>query len=648
MSRRQPETLADYLVVAICPALIMLLVGSLMWFLVEVFYQGEYKLRLLWVMAMFVLAIVGIARIAMEKGMAYASMFGWALAAAIALALAQFVKDGLIVGGPIMVLVWWAAHKLTWDCTLIDDTQDASGQGLLQQMGLDPSAAPAGNAPPGTTTRTTEPEATTPTAPPPEPPWWETLLEPDRRPHAPGVWVVYFSLAALPLFGIGGWFVPSSDPVARSRVFGLLVIYVASGMGLLLATSFLGLRRYLRQRKLEMPVEMTTTWILVGIVMIFAMLIVAAILPRPSREYSLSQLPFTVTSAVRRASRFAMGKEGTKDDSAKNPATTDAKDSQATDRKGGSKSEVSKPQSNSSDSSGQQQQQGGKGGSGGKSGQGKGSGESSKSQSGGGSKGDKGGKSQSDQGKGGESKGRDGESQSDEKSKGDSQGKSEAEQAQQKNQSSDQNAPQPPREETQPQSASQSRTSAGQIISSLTSLLGTGLGFIIKWLFYAGLIFGAMVAAWIYREELRAAWRKLMDELRELWDAWFGKKKPTEQPAAAGEVEAPPRTFASFADPFASGDARGMSWPQLVRYTFEALEAWGHEQGCPRDRGQTPHEFALALAAVEPQIANHVQTLAASYSQLAYAPRAGVTGAPEPLRQLWIALRARHANLAVI
>ena len=52
------ETLADYLVVAICPALIMLLVGSLMYFLVEVFYQGEFKARLLWVMAMFVMAIV--------------------------------------------------------------------------------------------------------------------------------------------------------------------------------------------------------------------------------------------------------------------------------------------------------------------------------------------------------------------------------------------------------------------------------------------------------------------------------------------------------------------------------------------------------------------------------------------------------------
>ena len=49
------------------------------------------------------------------------------------------------------------------------------------------------------------------------------------------MWVVYFSLAALPLFGFGGWFVPADSEV-RSRVFWLLIVYVACGLGLLLAT----------------------------------------------------------------------------------------------------------------------------------------------------------------------------------------------------------------------------------------------------------------------------------------------------------------------------------------------------------------------------------------------------------------------------
>src|SRR5262249_11972055 len=144
-------------------------------------------------------------------------------------------------------------------------------------------------------------------------PWWQQWLMNDRRPHAPGVWVVYFSLAALPLFGFGGWFVPAADSGSRTRAFQFLAVYVGSALALLLATSFLGLRRYLRQRRLEMPLDMTATWTVLGLAMIGGTLVIAAVLPRPRAEYSLTQLPVAFTSAVRRASRFAVGKEGTED-----------------------------------------------------------------------------------------------------------------------------------------------------------------------------------------------------------------------------------------------------------------------------------------------------------------------------------------------
>jgi hypothetical protein len=87
-----------------------------------------------------------------------------------------------------------------------------------------------------------------------------------------------------------------------------------------------------------------------------------------------------------------------------------------------------------------------------------------------------------------------------------------------------------------------------------------------------------------------------------------------------------------------------MSWPQLVRYTFEALEAWGRERSCPRNTGQTPHEFALALAGTQPQIASGAQFLAGWYGQLAYAPKAAAPASIEPLRQLWAELAARPAT----
>ena len=40
-SSKPAKTLADYMVIGISPVLIMLLVGSLSFFLIQVFYRGE-------------------------------------------------------------------------------------------------------------------------------------------------------------------------------------------------------------------------------------------------------------------------------------------------------------------------------------------------------------------------------------------------------------------------------------------------------------------------------------------------------------------------------------------------------------------------------------------------------------------------------
>ena len=41
----------------------------------------------------------------------------------------------------------------------------------------------------------------------------------DRQPHAPGVWVVYFSLAALPLYGVGQSLIPPANVAAPAICF---------------------------------------------------------------------------------------------------------------------------------------------------------------------------------------------------------------------------------------------------------------------------------------------------------------------------------------------------------------------------------------------------------------------------------------------
>jgi hypothetical protein len=614
MPRRSPETLADYLVIAICPTLIALFVGSLMCFLVIVFYPAESQMRTAFVVAMFVMAIVCIARIAMEEGWSYATLYAAPLALVVGYALMRLVPVNPFINWALMGLVWWIANKLTWDCTLIDGWEDVSGQGLLEQIGLEHERTPAASAP-GTTAPPGPPAAEATTGSEPRPlEWWQRFLEPDRRPHAPGVWVIYFSLAALPLFGMGGWFV--TEPVSKARVFGLLVLFVASGMGLLLSTSFLGLRRYLRQRKLEMPMEMTSTWILVGIGMIFSMLIVAAILPRPSREYSLSQLPFTVSSAAKRASQYAFGKEGVKDDQTKDAASTEDKEQQETKnsspRKGNSQSQSGQQDGEQASREGQSATKGDQPSSQ--------KGEPQKS------KGDT------------ERKQRSGEAESKGKS-----APSEAE----KQQNGEQSPPEKGGSQDSPPPSQERHSSPRKVFSTITAFASRTLGTLIKLLFYGGLLLGGLVAAWIYREQLQEAWARLMDELRDLWEKWFGKKTATYS-GQIGPVEAPPRLFASFTDPFASGQANAMQWPVLVRYTFEALEAWGREHGMPRGVGQTPHEFAALIAATEPGMAANVQTLATLYGQLAYAQRTTKAGSLQPLRELWTSMRADSSNLAAV
>ena len=92
MARRLDKTLVDYLVIAISPALIMMLVGSLVFFLIEVFYQGNFHGRLQYIFALFVIGAVLIGRISIEEGRERAVLFAVPLAIVTLLAINKFVE----------------------------------------------------------------------------------------------------------------------------------------------------------------------------------------------------------------------------------------------------------------------------------------------------------------------------------------------------------------------------------------------------------------------------------------------------------------------------------------------------------------------------------------------------------------------------
>ncbi len=287
------------MVIGISPVLIMLLVGSLSFFLIQVFYRGEAAGSVRWVLFWFVMAVVLVSRIGIEQGTGHAAVYGLALAAATWIYL-MIVHPAALLGVVLLGIVWWSAHKLTWDCTLIDDDEDASGNGLLQTAKERQKSEPDEAASIGKKAQA------------------GSRFKDDHKrrapvPHPPGLWVVYFSLVALPLFGIGQMLLPSGDPAARRAGFAHLFVYMAATVGLLLTTSFLGLRRYLRQRYLPMPGVIAFGWLKFGAGVACVVLVAALLLPRPGVNDAWSTLRYQIDYRLHQASKYAnrIGPHGT-------------------------------------------------------------------------------------------------------------------------------------------------------------------------------------------------------------------------------------------------------------------------------------------------------------------------------------------------
>jgi hypothetical protein len=699
MTRRLDKTLGDYVGIAISPVLIITLVGSLLFFLVEVFYQGQYSGRLHLVLGCFTVAAVLIGRIAIEEGRERAQMFAALLAVVTYPALMKFVQfHGGLLGNAswaanlfLLGLVWWSAHKLTWDCTLIDETQDASGEGLMQTIGLDERAAQVGPAEPE------EPEApegvTSGDAKPAI--WWDRFVERQRRPHAPGVWVVYFSLAALPLFGIGQLFIPRDDVGSRRYAFLLLLVYVASGMGLLLSTSFLGLRRYLRQRRIQMPPAMAGLWVAIGCALIVGLLLFTLLLPRPGAELDIANLPFRVDSAVQQSSRYAMMQgEPAEEDKGGPRSGTEEDDQQAPP---GASGEGKQPGSSGESDSEQEEAGSGKEGDQGESTQASQGGEQGSSSSD--SQGEEGGSSSDSQAEqeGSSSSSQEGDRPGEdatgdaERERGESESPSQSEPSQQderggrrrseseqakaekqdrrsRSEKADErresrsrwsreggrrddqrrsDEPSEPSSETADDRATADPPDEGPSFDPEALMRGAGswLGTLLKWIFYGLLLLAIVYWLWRSRAELLRAFRDFLQGWREFWQRLFGRKTAAaEGPAGAetGPERAPARPFSDFPDPFATGAADRLSPNELVRYSFEALEAWAREHGWARGPEQTPHEFAHDVGTRVHALAQDVRRLADLYCRVAYTEETLSRKRVAPLKHLWQELRYRE------
>lgn len=644
MRERLHPTLADYVAIAINPVLVMGLVGSLVYFLLELLYRGNYPDRLQFSLTMFVLAIVLISRISLEDGFEHAAPYGIALAVVVGLALNRFIdyrggpwaSFGWLVNWGLMALTWWCAHKLTQDTTGIDEREEAAGEGLLQTVGLE-SAGEQPRSQPAEKAAAVEKRAADAT--PIEPGESGAPGTPSaKKKHPPGFWVVYFSLASLPIFGIGQLFIPASKTASRRYVFLLLVVYVACGLGLLLTTSFLSLRRYLRQRYLEMPPLTAGTWLSTGGVLIVILLVLVAVLPRPNPEYGISALPPELGGHNRASSPLAVGREGAKDKAAQQGAGVDHAPQPSPEKTAHSSGSDPRQTFGSNDkraaSSGGQE----------KSSAANSQGTSSQQDSPDAKKGRQKGENQQSGNNAGQAKnstgqdkgaGRSKHAQGDDKSPGNnSERQAKDEPRARREPPSDRGQPQPAR----PPTEERATESARPALSSAADW-GGWLAELAKWLVYAAFLAAAGYGACRQREKLLAGCQAAVAAWHDFWERWIGRTPARSQPAAAAAEVARPaarrRAFAEFIDPFAAGTAMSYSPQELARYTFAALEAWAGEQGCPRGADETPHEFAARLSVHYEPLRSAAGTLADYYCRAVYSTNPLPAAARGQLSAVW-------------
>ena len=704
-------------------------------FLILVFYRDGYQIRVNYLFALYIFASVLIARIAIESGRAYAMVYTLALGLAMMVVINRFAvfQGPLAIFSPLinlglLALVGYLADRIVFDCTLVEADRDTSGEGLLQSLGLVRSDLSKD----------------------------EKSTRKRKRKHNPGVTILYFALLAIPLYGIGQLFLPAGNDAIRRSALYLLFGYFFCSFALLVTTSFLGLRRYLNDRGVEVPTQFSATWLSLGVIGTLIFLGICLFLPLPGRQFGLFDLPFDVRAMDGlTASKWGWGKEGVPEADSNIPPSPQAvsQESQTnastenpsqSSNSGNSSGQGSSGQSNSGQSNSGQSNSGqgnsGQGNSGqGNSGQGNsgqsnsGQGNSGQSNSGQGNSG-QGNSGQGNSGQGNSGQGNSGQSNSGQSNSGQSnsgqsnsgqsnsgqsnsgqsnsgqsnsgqsnsgqsnsgqsnsgqsnsgqsnsgqsnsgqsnsgqsnsgqsnsgqsrsgyenQAKSDTNSGQsgeasspserndsddandsienQESPSSDSRTVEPRSESSSAQSPDSSESTPQSKFNWSSFSIGSWMGVLLKWITIA-ILFGIVAYFAIYhREELKRMWGDFLKWWRSLWGLPADDSLPDlDRVESSGPRR---RSFASFANPFHRQTK--MDLAELIRYTFDAMEAWGAERGVERKGETTAEEYVRSLSGLLPKCKEDLAGFSNAYVRLAYAGNRPVSLDPNVLQRIW-------------
>ncbi len=660
------------------PALTMLVVSSMAFFLIEIFYSGPFVGRVKWVLTLFCFAAVLISRISIEEGFNRASGFGFILGLAT-----LFVTAGLMQGNPIaltgiLTFVWWSAGRLTWDCTFIDESRDATGQGMIDlaierfnrfRRGFRDSATASPNAMTTNNSEETASRQQTPWQ------WFVDVFWKRKQANTPGLWAFYFLLMGLPLFGIGQLMLRMTDDAAHQAAASHFFFYIVGLLGLLMLSSVLGMHRYLQSNQSAMPANIAKRWIIAGSILAIGIAGFCFMLPRPTAQYSVGSWLPKLTSQFTSPSPQSMGNDGQKKGANNNQAggpdsrpsePEQEQDPEKSSEQGSGGNEQKSQQGESRDTKGGENAGGksqGKQGSGGKK-----KGESKSSSS----------KSNSKKGKQGQSKknakGPKANDKSNNKSKSKQSKKNgqNTEDSPQKKQSSKSNNQGSKKKESNKGGSRQRNSRSSQRNQnqnnnssqqqSSPSKVGNFLGSLFRFIVLTICLLAILWFGFKHREQILPWIRSFLAELADFWNRLWNRKTKSQTTAApivkglsSKQIDLP--GFSKYTNPFGNQNAEQWSADKIVKYTFEALEAWARDRNCERKPDETALEFADAISANQPSLRKEAIHLANLYSRLAYAggtspatrgnPSTIDRAAIHPLAKFWGQLAALYSQAPI-
>lgn len=324
---------ADWLVLAVTPALLVSLVSCLLFFIVDILYRGRHGGRMEWILFFSTVGMVLIGRVRLIDEIAKrASLYSAALGGLVWIGLGMYIPppDGwpfpahIAAMGTLVALGFWVTRILVLDTTDLNDDDEIEGQGLLAAGGLEDDPAERLRA---------QVENATGRA------YFQKNIKPARIRRPPGGVVVLFCLVTLPLFGLGQALIPVSEPERRWRSLVLLMGYLGSGFLLLLTCCFLGLRRYVARRGISMPPSMAAAWLGTGSLVVGIVLLGALLIPRPADTGGIVAL---LTQQQNPAKETKKESGGFHQDDAKSTGSGNDKNAKTPDKKGKGKDPAGK------------------------------------------------------------------------------------------------------------------------------------------------------------------------------------------------------------------------------------------------------------------------------------------------------------------